>query len=380
MPNEHHKVAREAAAAAEQALRAGDSAAAQARYLEAAEHELRSARQIPPSQPRTRGILAVSSVSLLFKAAALQRAERMAYEFLTDESLPAFARDQLRETLEAVWAQHAMQMSGRQYSGQMVSVALRGTDIGAGRAPLGLVVDRIVGVNSLLYRITEWLGQFPLRTRGAPPDPVRELCQPWVSEAQTGSYRFELHLVEPMQLELIPSRQVQPGEISSLLLNLVRAVSPTTVTPVTSLQDLVPNAQYRQAMLKLVRNVVPDGYRVREMEFVAAREGRPETALLHAGARMRIQDSLRAEQPSDQPDQVQGVLRAVHLDRKWLEVVQQSGQLLRCRIAGEVLDDVVGPMLNRPVIVQGKWARQGAEFRLQDIELDTSADSKQSSP
>ena len=379
MPNEDHRIAQEAAGAAEQALRAGDSAAARARYLDAAEHELRSASQIPRSQPRTRGILAVSSVSLLFKAAALERAERAAYNFLTDESLPAFARDQLRETLEAVWEQQAMRTSGRQYSGEVVSVSLRGAEIGPGRAPLGLVVDRILGVNSLLYRITEWLGQFPLRTRGAPSDSVRELCQPWVSEAQAGSYRFELHLVEPMQLELIPSRPVIPSEISTLLLNLVRAVSPTTVTPVESVQDLVPNPEYRQAMLKLVRNVVPDGQRVREIEFVATRDGQPETALLHAGARMRIQDSLRADQPSDQPDQLQGVLRAVHLDKKWLEVVQQSGQPLRCRIAGQVLDDVVGPMLNRPVVVQGKWARQGAEFRLQDIELDNSADSRQSS-
>ena len=376
MPNEDHRMAQEAAAAAEEALRAGDSAAAEAHYRDAAEHELRSVSQLPPSQPRTRGILAVSSVSLFFKAGDLGRAERTAYSFLTDESLPPFARDELRETLEAVWEQQAMRTSGRKYSGEVVSVSLRGTEIGAGRAPLGLVVDRVLGVNSLLYRITEWLGEFPLRTRGAPPDPVRELCQPWVSEAQAGSYRFELHLVEPLQLELIPSRPVKPSDISALLLNLVRAVSPTTVTPVKSIQDLVPNPEYRQAMLKLVRNVVPDGQRVREIEFVATREGRPETALLHAGARMRIQDSLRAEQRSDQPDQAQGILRAVHLDRKWLEVVQQSGQPLRCRIAGEVLGDVVGPMLNRPVVVRGKWARQGTKFRLQDIELDTAADSR----
>jgi hypothetical protein len=373
MPNEEHRISEEAAAAAEGALREGDPATAQSRYLEAAEHELRSASQVPTSQVRTRGILAVSSVSLLVKGEAFERAERTAYGFLTDDDLPAFARDQIRESLEAVWEQRAMRTAGRQYSGQVVSVALRGTEIGSGRAPLGLVVDRILGVNSLLYRITEWLGEFPLRTRGAPPDPVRELCQPWVSEAQAGSYRFELHLVEPTQPELIPTRLVKASDISSLLLNIVRAVSPTTVTPVASIQDLVPDAEYRQAMLKLMRNVVPDGHRVREIEFVAAREGQPETALLHAGARTRIQDSLQADQRANQPDDVSGVLRAVNLDAKWLRVVQPSGQPLRCRIAGEILDDVIGPMLNRQVVVRGKWSSKD-QFRLEDIELDSSAE------
>lgn len=373
MPNEDHHLAEEAAAAAEASLRTGDIAAARSHYLEAAHIELLSVGKIPSSEPRTRAILAVSSVSLFLKASALEQAEHNAYGFLADENLPAFAQDQLREALEAIWEQRAMQASQRQYSGEVVSVALRGSEIGPGRAPLGLVVDRIMGVNSLLYRITEWLGHFPLRTRGAPLDRVRELCQPWVSEAQAGSYRFDLHLVEPMQLELLPTRSVRPIEISGLLLSIVRAVSPTTVRSVASLQDLVPDTQYRQAMLKLVRNVVPDGKRVREIEFLAARDGQPDIALLHAGARSRIQDALRAEQPSDQPDHVQGVLRAVHLDKKWLEVaIEPLGQPLRCRIAGDVLDDVVGPMLNHRVIVQGKRTKSGAEFRLQDIELDMS--------
>lgn len=373
MPNEAHRRSAEAAAAAEEALRAGDAATARSRYLEAAEYELRSLSGVPSLQARTRGILAVSSVSLLAKGAELKRAERAAHEFLLEGNLPEFARDQLRESLEAVWEQRTMQAAGRQYSGQVVSVALRGAEIGSGRAPLGLVVDRINGVNSLLYRITELLANFPLRTRGAPPDPIRALCQPWVSEAMQGSYRFDLHLVEPMQLELIGVRSVSPSDISSMLLNIVRAVSPTTVAPVISVRDLVPDPGYRQAMLKLVRNIVPDGRRVREIEFGAAHEGKPETALLHMGATTRIQDYLQPQGPDNQRrDSVRGVLRAVNLDAKSVRILQDNGSGIPCRIVGEILDDVVGPMLNRHIVARGQWTPK-AVFRIEDIELDSSA-------
>lgn len=63
----------------------------------------------------------------------------------------------------------------------------------------------------------------------------------------------------------------------------------------------------------------------------------------------------------------------MNLDAKWLRVVQSSGQPLRCQIAGEILDDVIGPMLNRQVVVRGKWSSTD-RFRLEDIELDRSAE------
>jgi hypothetical protein len=52
--------------------------------------------------------------------------------------------------------------------------------------------------------------------------------------------------------------------------------------------------------------------------------------------------------------QIQGTLRAVHLDQDWLEVtVVEQGQETHIRItkAGEAIDDVVGPMLNHQVTI-----------------------------
>ena len=46
-----------------------------------------------------------------------------------------------------------------------------------------------------------------------------------------------------------------------------------------------------------------------------------------------------------------GVLRAVHLDQDWLEVTV-ANQHIRVFGVGETVDDVIGPLVNRAVIVQ----------------------------
>jgi hypothetical protein len=48
---------------------------------------------------------------------------------------------------------------------------------------------------------------------------------------------------------------------------------------------------------------------------------------------------------------LRGILRAVHLDKDWLEITS-DGQHIKITEVGETVDDVVGPMVNRAVVVQ----------------------------
>ncbi len=63
---------------------------------------------------------------------------------------------------------------------------------------------------------------------------------------------------------------------------------------------------------------------------------------------------------------LRGVLRAVHLDQDWLEVTI-GDQHVRVTDVGEVVDDVIGPMMNRPVAVHATRDFKG-RHRFRDIE------------
>jgi len=78
----------------------------------------------------------------------------------------------------------------------------------------------------------------------------------------------------------------------------------------------------------------------------------------------------RAVMETDQPATISGTLRALHLDEDWLEVATSDTPSAHVRIeeAGDALDDVVGPMVNRRVAVT--VVRRGSKHLYRDIELD----------
>lgn len=63
---------------------------------------------------------------------------------------------------------------------------------------------------------------------------------------------------------------------------------------------------------------------------------------------------------------LEGTLRAVHLDEDWLEVTV-DGKKRTVSSVQEAYDDVVGPLMNRPVIVRARQSKSG-KLKLIDIE------------
>ena len=99
---EHHKVSEDLASQAQTALRNGRQQEAQALYDRAAHAEDQALADLDPSRTRTLGISAVSTVSLYCKAAEFKRAEEIANRWLEVDSLPEFAKKQLRDLLDAI--------------------------------------------------------------------------------------------------------------------------------------------------------------------------------------------------------------------------------------------------------------------------------------
>ena len=101
MRNLPHRESEKLAVVAEGAIREGLNGEARELYLKAAARELESLNAVGPDKVRTRGILAVSLVSLYYKAAAYQEAATTASRLLRETILPAFAREQLEELEQA---------------------------------------------------------------------------------------------------------------------------------------------------------------------------------------------------------------------------------------------------------------------------------------
>jgi hypothetical protein len=371
---EFHTESERLASSGEAAFRLGDLQRALELYRRAAEAESKALEVLPAIKLRTIGITAVSAVALWYKAREYSKAAKLAHKWLGGDGLPAFAVDQLNHLLQLVWTSGAADRAGVRFVPGDVVVAVKGGTVVHGGAPLDLIVHKIDEIQAVYYRTIEMLLNRPLRRRGAPLPDVQELFRPWLFQAPAGSYQFAVRIQEPPQRELFPGAQPSVDKVTSTFLAIIMA---TATDPLRGLAEVVPDPEYRTTFLKLARNLAPTGKRFTEVEIRDASIPAASAISFNPASREAINAVLREqrssviEEESIQVERLSGVLRAVHLDEDWLELATDNPVRPHVRIddAGDALDDVVGPMVNRRVFVT---VAQGSRNRLlfKDIEVE----------
>lgn len=348
------------------ALSAKDESRATNLYRQAAELEQKALDSLEPDKVRTRGITAVSAVALWYKANEYTAAERLAYGLLADDDIPDFARDQLRNLVQAIWTEHSKREAGVAFLPGQVSVSVKGGEVVTGGAPLDLIVDKVQSIQSIFYRTIEYLTGIAHRKHGPPSKDLQDACRPWLFQSTPGSYQFSVAIQKPMQADFFKA-EVAPKRIAQHFLEIVSASAEENVE---DLKSIVPNDEYRVTFLKLARNLAPTGKKFEKIEFRSAEDSRPIS--LDSESRTRInynlQKSREVAQETATTEELKGTLRALHLDKDWLEVVS-DGKTIHISGLQEAVDDVIGPMVNRQVIVQ--FIRTSLKkLKFVDIELD----------
>ncbi|MGD0233395.1 MAG: hypothetical protein ABSC55_02540 [Syntrophorhabdales bacterium] len=366
---ELHTQSETLAAEAEVARKQGDAGRAKDLYAQAADMESRAVKALDPSKARTIGITAVSAVSLWYKAHQAAHAEQEVYQYLSSRLLPTFAVEQLKPLLQTIWNDAVREKADVAFAPGQVIVSVKGGEVLRGGAPLDLIVEKVQTVQSMFYRVAELLKGLPLRKRGAPNQEISENCRPWLFQAAPGSYQFAVAVQEVRQGVLFGEAPPTGREISSHFIEILRA---SVEDPDNALPQVVSDKEYLPIFLKLTRNLTPTGKTFDEMEVRTA-DQRENVVLLPASRKTITQSLRRQASPkmavADLPEEtLQGLLRGLHLDQDWLEVTV-GDEHLRVWKVGEAVDDVIGPMVNRPVVVQVTRDAKGKYF-FRDIELD----------
>lgn len=363
-----HAESERLASQAEALARAKDARAAQSFYLKAAEAENQALMDLAPDKPRTLGITAVSVASLWFKGRAFKKASQLCYLMLGRDDLPDFAADQLKALVQAIWIEESKGAAEVAFLPGQVNFSVKGGEVVVGGAPLDLIVDKVKTIQSIFYRTIEESQEMPLRRRGEPQREVQDACRAWLFQMPPGSYQFSVAIQEPAQRDFFKTT-VDPNLIAERFLNVLRA---SAAGDAAQLELMVPDSEYRSTFLKLARNLAPTGKTFGQMEISSALGG--EAVELRPENRKTISAEISRLKPKRPPDveaveeTLRGVLRAVNLDKDWIEVV--TGAVTH-HIVGlaEALDDVIGPMVNRRVVVKVR-RDSTSKYKFDDIELD----------
>jgi len=352
----HHSKSEEYASQAEVALKQGDAERAAKLYQSAAEEEGTALTKLDTSKVRTLGITTISAASLWFKAHNLRQAERVAFQWLATDFLPDFAIDQLQTILQSIWNEKIYRQSGIEFMKGEVLVSVGGGEVVTGGAPLHLILRKVDEVRSFFYRTIEMLLNLPFRRHGSPSSDIQEQFRPWLLQAPPGSYQFAVRVQKPAQMSLFREATPEVEEITRKFLKIVEDAAKETHE---DLESTVPNLEYRETFLKLSRNLAPTGKSFDRLEIKSATDMEARPIVFSPTSRQAISKTLREiKRPSEEKmqleeEQVSGVLRALHLDQDWLEVSFPGTDRENIRIShtGDVIDDLVGPMVNHRVIV-----------------------------
>ena len=363
---ELHTESEQLAIEARLALKARNVGKALDLYRQAAEVERRALDLLDISKVRTRGITAVSAVALWFKAGEYVHAEQLAHSTLADPSIPNFARDDLRNLVQAIWIESSKQKAGVAFIPGQVMVSVKGGEVVTGGAPLDLIVDKVQTIQSMFYRTIEFVSGVSHRRVGRPTKELQEACRPWLFQSAPGSYQFSVAIQKPAQSDFF-KKDIEPERIAEYFLEIVNASS---CDDAAELEMLVPDESYRSTFLKLARNLAPTGKTFDRIEFRTSGEARP--VALSAESRGSINQQLRKKSPlftiaGEVHEELHGILRAVHLDKNWLDIVV-NGVSMHIIELQDAVDDVIGPMVNRSVIVRAVRVTQN-KLKFVDIEL-----------
>lgn len=362
---EKHRESEQLAIEAEVASRSRDLVLATSLYRGAAEAEQRALEQVDVSKPRTLGITAVSAVALWFRAKEYVAAEQLAHAVLARGKIPDFARRELRNLVQAIWIESAKEEAGLSFVPGEVLVSVKGGDVITGGAPLDLIIDKVQIIQSLFYRTIELLKDMPLRRVGRPPPEIQNLCRPWLFQSIPGSYQFAVAVEKPGQLDFF-AKDIEPDQIANHFLQIINASSSKDSE---GLEKLVPTIAYRNTFLKLTRNLAPTGKLFERIELRTV--DNPKPISLDSTAREQINQRLREAasslgSPLEIPEEVRGVLRAVHLDKDWLEIGVENA-LVHVDGLQDTVDDVIGQMVNRNVLVR---VLRGPNKRLRFVDVE----------
>lgn len=353
---DHHSKSEEFASQAAAASKNGEFEEAVRWYKLAAEAEAHALSELDPLKKRTLGITAVSVAALYFKGKEFEKAEQVAHQWLASNKLPSFALEQLQEILQTIWNERVFDKAGVSFAEGTVLVSVRGGLIVPGGAPLDLIHRKVDEVKNIFYRVIEMLLHRPFRRRGSPETDIQEQFRPWLFQAAPSSYQFAVRVQKPSQMSLFPDDTPEINEVISKFFEVLTA---TAKDAPQELEKIVPNNEYRESFLKLTRNLAPTGKSFNKLQVRSATELESLPIEFVPESRKSINATLRKSKKKTEAEQkfkevqLSGILRALHLDRDWIEIIlpEEDNKPVRILQTGDIIDDIVGPMVNHRVIV-----------------------------
>ena len=213
----------------------------------------------------TRSVLFRSAASLALELGDVKSSEKMIAQGLVGNP-PEEIANELRDLLEQVYFQRHLDLRGIVLKPNEFQVSFTGNDIGLGIAKIDTITKRIKDVETLLCRTAERKENRPFRKQGTPSREIKDNYGAYITNSRAASYAVSFRLGHPAQ-EKLPGMDPAIEIIEEFLdcLDLIDNES--------ELKRRIPDEMYRNNFQSLVKQIKPDGNRIKTVGFTASLRG-----------------------------------------------------------------------------------------------------------
>ena len=355
-----HDQAMDLAFLADRSKAAGNLDEARRLYGQALESELEAIAALHSPTPKTLAVMHRSAAWLALECDEIRQAEQLASAGLAGDPPPDIA-EELREVWEQANFHRHLHAQGIVLAGHEIQMTLAGPGVGLGITEWTGYRSRVDDTLKMITRITERRAERPFRHRGPPEAVIRKYLRPHVSLARAASYsvsirlgRGQLHLPGLLDLPEMP-------EVIHDFLTIVEEVNGAGED---QLDDLIPDDSYRRNALALVKQIAPDGAKIKQVGFTASGVDGPR---MIGFTRTKKDVRQSASAPTEEPIVFNGILLFADARGKsnQIRIVGEDGDH-KVKVAPEMMDDIVRPLWNSEVSARG--VRRGGSVTLTEIE------------
>ena len=332
----------------------GNTEEAHGLFEQALERELAAIDALDEPIEPTYSVLHRSAATLAIDCSRLRQAEQIAARALAQNPHPEIA-EELRDLLEQINFLRHLELQGVALAEDELQMSLTGDAVGYGFVHSNEVLSRVSNAAVLMHRVAEWLSRKPFRKRGRPKRNLAENYQIYLSVPRAASFAVTLrfgYLIEQLSLTGMPDRGMP--ETHKVINEFMSIVDLVNGSEISEIEKHIPDPAYLWNFLSLVRNIAPDGERVRQVGFTAVR-GNKEHKVAVARPRSRF-PTTHAESGVTESVELRGWLRradAFREDSNRIGIRDESGTSRVVIVPTNQMDDIVKPLWGKKVMVTG---------------------------
>lgn len=319
-----------------------------------------------PRQEPTYSVLHRSAATLALDCQDYNLAERLIAKALSAD-IPHEIGEELRDLLEQVYFHRHLQLRGVDLDDDEVQLSLSGSGVGFGIVQSFEFLQRVEDTSKILYRIVERRNNRPFREKGAIKKVVKNDYELFISVPRASSFAVTLKLGKPSIQPKLPEMSDAPSIVDEFM-ELVSMVNDANHK---GIEERIPDPAYRTNFIHLAKRLAPDGTGVRLVGFTSKRAGKEKYVKITRPRKEIIVPPPNDGNINDKGElvTVRGILKladATNGDGGRIQVVDENNARHTIKVPEGMLNDIVKPLWDSPVIITG--IRVGKNILLEDID------------